>query len=342
MKVKTFFTSNENAMYYECGFSCDNAILFKNNLELYFITDSRYTLEAKEATKHIKNIEIIESNDLIKDFIKIAKNIKNITFDPTSLSVESFNQISQKLSITPYPNFHQKIRAIKQDFEIELIKKSQKLNKKAFKKFAKFLRKECLNKDINEIFLNFNAKKILENKGKNNLSFNPITALNANAAKPHALPLKDKLKRGDLLLFDAGIKYKRYCSDMTRTSLVDENITFDKFAKFSNKIQKIYDIVIKAQETAIKNTRSGMKAKEVDALSRSIIEKAGYGKFFTHSTGHGVGLDIHELPRISTTSDMLIQDGMVFSIEPGIYLPNEFGVRIEDLVVIKDGKAEIL
>lgn len=338
-QIKTFFTSDISAMQYECNFSCDNAIFFKHNDEAYFITDSRYTLEAKECAK---NVEVVESSDLIGDFIKIAKRAKNIIFDDNLLSVESFNRLNKSLSLKPLSNFHQELRIIKSDDEIALIKKSQLKNKKAFKKFAKFL--NSLSSNTNELFLNFKAREFLQNNGKNPLSFEPITAINANAAKPHALPLKSTiLKKGDLILFDAGVKHKFYCSDMTRSAFYGENISFSKEQKFkSKKMQKVYDIVLNAQESAIRKARSGMKAKDIDKIARDIISKAGYGEYFTHSCGHGVGLDIHELPRISTRSETIIQDGMVFSIEPGIYLPNEFGVRIEDLVVMRNGKAEVL
>ncbi len=195
------------------------------------------------------------------------------------------------------------------------------------------------------------------------------------------------------MLFDAGIKYKRYCSDMTRTAAVCKDMHFGKEQKFKNRLHskiyeivlkaqektiskarsgmsgkdidaiarneieksgygkyfvlhsKIYEIVLKAQEKTISKARSGMSGKDIDAIARNEIEKSGYGKYFVHSTGHGVGLDIHELPRISRLSEDRIdriEDNMVFSIEPGIYLPNEFGVRIEDVVVMRNGRAEIL
>ena len=346
-----FFTTNESAMLYECGFSCDNAIYFKAQSEAFFITDSRYTLEARQ--KANKNTQIIESKDLIKDFIKLAKNTKNIIYDNAQISVEFFEKI-KALSLKPKPNFHQIKRAVKSENEIALIKESQRLNKKAFKRFAKFIAKNDKNlseNKLNEKKLHFYARQFLENGGKNDLSFNPIVALNENAAKPHALPCKKPLCKGDLVLFDAGVKYKNYCSDMTRTAFFgskrresskSKDFNFSKSQTFPPKIQKIYDIVLGAQECAIKGARSGMKAKEIDKLARDFIDKKGFGKFFAHSLGHGVGLDIHELPRISHKSDEIIKDGMVFSIEPGIYLPNEFGVRIEDLVVMKNGRAEVL
>jgi Xaa-Pro aminopeptidase len=152
-----------------------------------------------------------------------------------------------------------------------------------------------------------------------------------------------KLKQDDLILVDAGIKYKRYCSDRTCTSIFNSSCDFTREQKFkSKKQQKIYDIVLKAQEKTINKAKVGMKASQVDKLARDVIEKSGYGKYFVHSTGHGVGLDIHEYPNISSRSDVVIEENMVFTVEPGIYLKQEFGVRIEDTVVMQNGKAIIL
>jgi Xaa-Pro aminopeptidase len=214
------------------------------------------------------------------------------------------------------------------------------LGAKAFDRFAKKLEKN-IGKD--ERFLTDIAKRVLSKKGKYALSFDPIVALNANAANPHAKPSKDRLQKNDILLFDAGLKYKRYCSDRTRMAYIDKTIDFDLKQKIKDKkAQKVYDIVRKAHDRAIEKARSGMKASQIDALARDVIEKSGYGKYFVHSTGHGVGLDIHEMPFISSKSDIIIEDGMVFTIEPGIYLENEFGIRIEDMVVMKNSKAVIL
>ena len=152
-----------------------------------------------------------------------------------------------------------------------------------------------------------------------------------------------KLKKNDLLLLDAGIKYKRYCSDRTRTIKASEKISMSKYQKFKNKkIQKIYDIVLKAQLNAIKKIKIGMEINKLDKIARDIIEKEGYGKYFVHSLGHGVGLDIHEYPNISSRSDVILEENMVFTVEPGIYLPDEFGVRIEDTLVMSSKKAIIL
>lgn len=343
MKIQNFISNNESAQYFESGYSCDNALFLKLGSEKIFITDSRYTTEARENLK--SGVALFEAQNLIDRALEILKNSKitNLTFDPTSLCVSDYQKLesSLKIKLKPQAHFHQIMRAIKTPKEIELIKKSQKLNKKAYKIFAK-----SIEAGMSERKLHALARNALECDGEYELSFNPIVAINGSAAKPHALPSLDtRLKNGDLLLFDAGIKFKRYCSDRTRTAFFDAHkiLKFKKHQFFKDsKLQKIYDIVLKAQEHTIKSIRAGMSGKQIDALARDVITKTGFGGVFTHSTGHGIGLDIHEYPFISSRSEMIIDDGMVFSIEPGIYIPNKYGVRIEDLVVIKNGRAEVI
>ena len=184
----------------------------------------------------------------------------------------------------------------------------------------------------------------MQDYGAYALSFEPIVAINENAAKPHALPTDTEVKIGSLILVDAGLKYERYCSDRTRVAEYGNNLNFDKKHQtfLSSKRQKVYDTVLKAQERAIKAAKPGVKACDIDKAAREVIEKAGYGKYFVHSTGHGVGLDIHELPVISAKSETIIEENMIFTIEPGIYLPGEFGVRIEDMVRIAHTRAVVL
>ena len=341
--MKNFILQNENAIYFECKFSCDNVIFLNLGDEKYFITDARYVIEAKE---YAKNCEVIESSNLIETTKEILKknNIKKITFDPNDFTYASYIKLSEdlKTEFIEEPNFSKLKRVIKSDKEITLLKKAAVAGRDGFKELAKYIRKNGFNQT--EQFLYFKAFEKMSQTGKLDISFEPIVAINENAAKPHALPTSKKLKLNDLLLVDAGIKYKRYCSDRTCTSAVDfENFSFKREQKFKNsKHQKIYDIVLKAQLNAIEKARVGMKASEVDKLTRDVIEKSGYGKYFIHSTGHGVGLDIHEYPVINSKSDVIIKDNMVFTIEPGIYLPNEFGVRIEDTIVMQNGKAVIL
>ncbi|MEA3314389.1 MAG: aminopeptidase P family protein [Campylobacterota bacterium] len=339
--MNNYILQNENSVYFECGYSCDNEIFLNISGDKYFITDARYEIEAKSFTK---NCKVIISSNLInstKDILKKEK-IKNIYFDPNDFTVYTYQTLKQdlKTKFTPKLNFSKLKRVIKTDKEIELIHKAMRLGRDGFKRFSQFLQN---SENKNEKFLQFKAKEMMSNFGKYDLSFDPIVAINENSAKPHALPTSKKIKNNDLLLVDAGVKYKRYCSDRTCTSIYNGNIDFKREQIFSQRNQqKIYDIVRKSQEIAIERARVGMKASRIDKLARDVIEKSGYGKYFVHSTGHGVGLDIHEYPNINSKNDLIIEDNMVFTIEPGIYLNNKFGVRIEDTVVMKNGKAKIL
>ena len=337
-----YMLKNENAIYYECGYSCDNALYLHLGSEAYFITDSRYTIDAQE---HVKGAKVVINGDLYGEALNILEKskVKKVTFDPKEWTVAGFEKLSSKSKVTfkAALDLSHKKRMIKSDEELKILSKAAKLGAKAFKNLAKEFRKNGFGED--EFTLTHRAKSILGDFGKYELSFDPIVAINASAAKPHATPTATKLSENDLLLVDAGLKYKRYCSDRTRTVQADKSFTFDTHQKFKRKkIQKAYDTVLKAHDHAIVKARSGMKAKKVDALTRDIITKAGFGEYYVHSTGHGVGLDIHEMPYISTKSDTIIEDGMVYTIEPGIYIPNEFGIRIEDMVAMVDGKAVVL
>ena len=282
-------------------------------------------------------------------------NIKNLGFDPMRMCVEEYHILKDIVSLTPMPNFTQIMRMKKSDEELKILQQAQILNLQAIHAFGEYVSKE--GKAKSEKFLWYKIADTLSHYGQYPLSFEPIVGIEGNAAKPHALPSDTTfLQNGDTLLLDCGLKYKRYCADCTRTALFfDDSIIFQKDQDFmvldesTNKDrlsihekQKIYDLVKKAQITTIENLRSGMSGKEIDSIARDIIEKGGYGKYFTHSTGHGIGLDIHEMPFISRRSETIIEDGMVFSIEPGIYIPQTFGVRIEDLVVVKQGRAVVL
>ncbi|MDY0195618.1 MAG: M24 family metallopeptidase [Sulfurovaceae bacterium] len=338
-----YILKNENAIFYECGYSCDNAIFLRLGSEAFFITDGRYEIEAKE---YAQNATVLVDRDIIKvanELLKSSKNIQKLVFDPHEWSVADFSKLSVGHENVFYedPDFSRKKRIVKTQLEIDKLSQAAKLGANAFDNFISKIDVDLIGLD--ELTLTYLAKEQFSHGGLYELSFDPIVAINANAAKPHARPTNDILKYNDLLLIDAGLKFERYCSDRTRTIFIDKQMQSSTIQQFNSaKLQHVYDTVRKAHDEAISQVHSGMKAFEVDAIARDIIVKAGYGEYFVHSTGHGVGLDIHELPVISSKSDVIIEDGMVFTIEPGIYLPDEFGVRIEDTVVMKDGRAEIL
>ncbi|OYT59718.1 X-Pro aminopeptidase [Euryarchaeota archaeon ex4484_178] len=179
--------------------------------------------------------------------------------------------------------------------------------------------REVANKIVDLIYKN----------GGDGISFEPIVASGSNGANPHHMPGERMIERGDVVILDYGAKYQGYCSDITRTVVV---------GKATEEIRKVYNIVKKAQDSAFNKSKKGVMAKEIDMAARNVISSYGYGQYFTHRTGHGLGLDVHEPPFITSVNNRIIDDGMVFTIEPGIYLPGKFGIRIEDDVAIIGGK----
>ncbi|BBG66433.1 aminopeptidase YpdF [Hydrogenimonas sp.] len=338
-----YILRDENAIYYECGYSSDNAVFVALGSEKWLITDSRYTVEARES---VRGAEVLEASDLAAALRALIRgsSVSRVIYDPKEWSVDAMERIRRKLPeiyFAPKRDFSHRKRMIKSEDELALLKRAAELGREGFDRFAKYLNLSGLDK--REKRLHFEAKAAMSGNGEYDLSFDPIVAIGANAAKPHALPTDLLLKEGDLLLVDAGLKYRRYCSDRTRTVFVKEGFGFDMEQKFTSaKIQKAYDLVRKAHDRAIEGARSGMTGARIDRLAREVIEKGGMGEFFVHSTGHGVGLDIHEMPYISARSSTVVEEGMVFTIEPGIYIPGEFGIRIEDMVAISGGRAEVL
>lgn len=332
---------SESTLFWLFGWSCDNAIALICGSEKYFITDSRYTQEARD---NITNAIIIEDKNLEGRLASLLRtlHIAKAFFDPHEWQLDAFERVKSKTStyLHAKPRYWEQQRMVKRDDEIKLLSLAATQGVQLFESFSEWI---CLNGiGKSEYELQRYAKELFSYN--NELSFSPIVAISENGAKPHALPTKERLlKQGDTLLCDAGIKYQRYCSDRTRTACIDERLSWDLNQNFSDlQIQKLYDCVRKAHDVAIDKARSGMLAREIDALARDIIDKAGWGKYFIHSTGHGVGLDIHEFPFIHAKSETRITDNMVFTIEPGIYLPYQIGIRIEDTIVMQNGRAVVL
>ncbi len=332
-----YIFNKENEIYYECSWSSDNAIFLSLDGYRYVITDGRYTLDAKENA----NAEVVEARDVLKKAreLILKHKVKKLKIDPKNWDKKSYSYLSLATYLQNVPDMSHKKREIKTEKELKIIKKAAKKGAKAFKEFG-----EMIQTGIDEYELSYRFKEKLTKRGKRDLSFEPIVAINENAAKPHAQYTVKKLKKSDLLLLDAGIKYKRYCSDRTRTVYIGNKISMSKIQKFKNrKIQKVYDTVLKAQEKAIKAIKVGIPVCELDRIAREVINEAGYGKYFVHSLGHGVGLDIHEWPYINSKNNTRVKEGMVFTIEPGIYLPGVFGVRIEDMIAVNyNGSVEVL
>jgi Xaa-Pro aminopeptidase len=332
--------TDKSNIAYLSNFTGSNGFMLITGNKKYLFTDFRYIERAKNTIK--KNITIIDSTKMWKDEEVLAKNwhrilqkhkVKKIEIEENNLTLAKFKKFQkiskikgQKITFIPSKNTIENLREIKSPQEIALIMKSQKINEKTFLMVKKFVQKSIDQKaKITELDIVWKIKEFAHLLGADEVSFEPIVAFGKHSSMPHHLSDKTVLKKGDLILIDMGMKYKGYCSDMTRMI----------FTKPPTKEEKeIYNLVLKAQEFAIKNIKAGISGKKADDLSRDIIKKAGFGDFYGHAGGHGIGLDIHESPSLAETYKEKLKENSIITVEPGIYLPGKFGVRIEDMVII--------
>jgi len=220
------------------------------------------------------------------------------------------------------------IRASKDDNEASFMREASKLNDSAMEKIIGLISDQYTEKSMV-----YSLYKVYEELGADGPSFEPIIAYGSNGAKPHHEPGNAKLQKGDCIIIDIGCKKSSYCSDMTRTVF---------YQSVSPEASKVYSIVKEANEKAIDLIKPGVRFCNIDAAARTHIEEFGYGKFFTHRTGHSIGIEVHEYGDVSSTNTDILLPGMIFSIEPGIYIPGEFGVRIEDLVLVTENGCKVL
>ncbi|MGM0602429.1 MAG: M24 family metallopeptidase [Bacillota bacterium] len=225
-------------------------------------------------------------------------------------------------------DFVSQIRMIKDENERKYLKKAGAIADKAAADIVEFIKPGITERDIKE-----KIKELLLEHGGESLSFETIVASGPNSSKPHYNSDKRVIEEQDVIVLDFGCKYKGYCSDMSRTVFVGEP---------TEEMKKVYEIVLKANRKAEEIANSGSTAEEVDLAARNIIEEAGYGENFINRTGHGIGRAVHESPFIKTGNKLKLKDGMAFSVEPGIYIPGKFGMRVEDIILIEDGKGQKL
>jgi Xaa-Pro aminopeptidase len=342
---RALLLNREPEVLHRAGWSCDNCLYLEIGGREFLITDGRYTIEAEEGVR--PGVEVVEARDLVKKAreLLLKFQVKQVKLDPLHWSYREYRRIAQIAPIQEVPNLSQRERKVKREEELEWIRKSAQVNREGFREFLK-----TLQIGEEEFQLNYRLKGILTGEGRRPLSFEPIVAIDENSAKPHAQPTGLSLKVGGVLLIDAGVKVGGYCSDRTRTigiteRGVEEGFTDDKFNQhFLDPLQeRVYRVVLEAQLRAIDRVKVGVPYREIDRTAREVIERAGFGDYFVHSTGHGVGLEIHELPIISPRGEGVVEEGVAFTIEPGIYLPGRFGVRIEDIVIVNwNGEVEVV
>ena len=318
-------TSYENMLYYS-GFKCAEAYLLITGKDAYVFTDFRYTIQARDEAKDCRVIEI--SNDTliakIKEVLK-ADGVRACGFEEEKLTVSQFRQFDAlSVQLKPMSRDISSFRAVKDAGEIENLRIAQSMADKAFELFL-----GRVKPGMTEVEAAAELDYLCRLQGSEGPSFDTIIGSGPNGAMCHAIPGKRKLADGDLVVVDFGCMYNGYHSDMTRTFGI---------GKVSDKCRKIYDIVLEAQLKALESLKSGISGREFDRIARDCIASYGYGEAFGHSLGHGFGLEIHEKPRASKLSEDILLAGMTITDEPGIYLEGEFGVRIEDdLVVTEDG-----
>lgn len=319
-----YISSPEN-VYYLSGFTgFGDARLFITKDTAVIITDSRYTLQVKEQCPDYKLILSLALNVAAIENIVKEEKISVIAFEE-SITYKSFCRLQNKyehVNFVPVGVFFTVIRDIKNEFEIKNISEACRISVEALKEVLPLIKPGVFEADIST-----ELEYLMKKKGAQDKAFDIIVASGIRSALPHGVASYKKIEYSDPVTIDFGCKYNNYCSDMTRTFFV---------GKPTDEMQKIYNIVYNAQMAALSGYKSGITGKELDTISREIISNAGYGEFFGHSLGHGVGIEIHEGVTIGQRNECRIEKGMVFSIEPGIYIENIGGVRIEDLVFAEE------
>jgi Xaa-Pro aminopeptidase len=305
---------------YLTGFTGSSACLLITKKERIFFTDSRYEEQSK---REVRGFDIvIEREERPKQILEKAKSagVRTLGFEST-VSYAFYKSLLRKgFKVKSVTNLIEEMRRIKSRLELKMIGKAVERAEKAFLEVKPYIKP-----GFSERHLALRLETELKNQGCTVIPFEIIVASGKNSAMPHARPTDNRIKQGDFIMFDWAGEAEGYFSDMTRTFLV-------KGGKDLHRKIDVYNTVLSANQRAIASLREGIIARTVDKTARDVIKKAGYGDYFDHGTGHGVGLDVHELPRISRFGRETIRAGMVFTIEPGIYLPGIGGVRIEDMV----------
>jgi len=294
-----------------------------------FITDSRYSAYAEEALGDTCEVMTATGENFYKQIAVVVNRFGavKVGFDENNLTVSKYDAFKKALKGVSLFKCGADLttkRAVKTQSEIDNIIEAQRIAEKALKKVEGMIKAGITERELcAELVFACLAG------GAERMSFEPIVAFGANSAHPHHRPGDKRLEKGEAVLIDFGCVRNGYCSDMTRTFCVGEP---------NHDIKRIYEIVKTALEYTLKHIKAGMTAHEVDSLAREYIRSNGYENEFGHSLGHGVGLDIHETPRIGVGSQTMLEEGMVVTIEPGIYLNGIGGVRLEDIVIVeRDG-----
>jgi Xaa-Pro aminopeptidase len=326
-ELDSLLVSNLVNVRYLTGFTGTNGACVVTRDERLFLTDSRYTEQAKQ---QVDGFELVQANQaLLGDLVERLSGTAG--FDDAHVSVKAHASLTEKtpegVTLVPAGGLVEELRAVKDAEELTAIRAATEIADRAYDELRSAGLAGRTEREVARSIVRF-----LEDSGADEVSFPPIVAAGENGALPHAVPRDVVIPSGTLVVVDLGARLDGYCSDCTRTFAT---------GPLSDSQVEAYEAVQTAQRLALDEVRSGMECKEVDADAREVVESR-LGIAFEHGLGHGVGLEVHEAPRLARTAEGSLESGNVVTVEPGVYVPGEFGIRIEDLVVVRDDDCEIL
>ncbi len=309
-------TGYPNIFYYS-GFTSEDAVVFITKNRQLLVTDSRYTVQARQQAKDFEIHDVTEGIDKIAEMLEVEA----LGFEEGVVTVKElarYQKFGKKL--IPMQDKISGLRRIKDEFEIEKIKKAEELGDAAYEYTIEHMRAGMTEREV-ALMLEFYMRK----NGASGTSFDTIVASGLRSSMPHGTASDKVIGIGDFVTMDFGCRLDGYCSDMTRTVVI---------GKCTQRQREVYDVVLTAQKAAIEAVEIGKKCADIDKVARDIITEAGYGRNFGHSLGHSVGIEIHERPVFAPKSEEFIEKGNVITVEPGIYIEGWGGVRIEDVVAV--------
>ncbi len=327
---------DEVSQHYLSDFYTTDGVVVVCGDETALFTDSRYIEAAqslKNSGKMSDDVNVYLINDLYRmlDDYFASHSVKALAFDPALVTVARLEKLKARFADIEFvscPDICTSARRIKSPSEVEKIKAAQAITDLTFEHILTFIRP-----NMTEIEVAAEMEYFMRKNGASGLAFETIAVSGKNSSLPHGVPTKAVLTENSFFTMDFGARFEGYCSDMTRTIVI---------GKATDEMKYVYDTVYQAQAMAINASKAGVKCSEIDSIARSFIASRGFGDYFGHGLGHSLGLEIHESPRYSPKCDDMTEVGHILTVEPGIYLPAKFGVRIEDMVLItEDGHEDL-
>ena len=328
---------------YLCGFTGSAAILLVEHSRATLFTDSRYTLQARQEVRDATTVIALHGLlGAVGEALKGCRGNIRLGFAPAQLTVAEKDAlqtaIGARLRWLAAPGLIERLRAVKDAAELALMRRSARLISEVWTAAVRNVKP-----GISELAVAADIERGMKLQGASGPSFETIVASGARSAWPHARPTPKLLRKNELVVLDQGAILRDYCSDMTRTVFLGRSAVGARAGvRSNNKVRSLYAAVLEAQEAAIAAIRPGISAATVDAAARKVFKRLGLDRYFTHSTGHGLGLEIHEMPRLGRAEEAVLEQGMVVTVEPGVYIESLGGIRIEDEVLVTSRGAEVL